>query len=64
MDIFFEKEGTTRTIRFSGSVCSLLKRFNLNPEEVIVVRNDDAVLESDILYDGDTVRILSVISGG
>jgi len=42
----------------------LLEKFSLNPEAHIVVANERLVTEDSKLSDGDSVRIIRVISGG
>ena len=51
-------------IEGSRRVDALLKELDLNPEQVLVVRNDD-LLTRDIMVRGDdTVEIVTAISGG
>ncbi len=63
--LHLEKTAETKTLNFSGkTVQELLTQLKLNPETVLVVRNNE-VLTSDIsLRNKDTLQILSVISGG
>jgi len=46
------------------TVGQLLKRLNLIPESVLVLRGDELVTEDEALKDTDTVEIRPVISGG
>ena len=64
MDIFIEKTQQSKKKTFKGKVVALLTELDINPEEVLVTRNDELVTEQDTLSDSDTVTILSVISGG
>jgi sulfur carrier protein len=48
----------------SLTVLQMLKRVDLLPESVLVVRNDKLVTEDQRLEPGDKVKIVSVISGG
>jgi sulfur carrier protein ThiS len=64
MRVFIEKEGKTEVIKFNGSVKKLLLTLKINPEIVIVVRDNELVTEDDKLNDKDVIKILSVISGG
>jgi sulfur carrier protein ThiS len=64
MKVFIEKQSKEMTIRFSGSVEKLLKKLRINHEEVLVVR-DGALLTKDTKLQGnDSIRLLSVVSGG
>lgn len=56
----------TREVDVDGpcSVSSLLKRLELNPESVLVIRNDELVTREARLDDTDRVEIRPVISGG
>jgi len=63
--IYFEKDRTTQKINFIGkTVADLLKHLELNPEKVLVVRNEEVLTEDEVLNDQDKVEFLSVISGG
>ncbi len=42
----------------------LLKRLDLLPEAVLVIRGNDLVTEDELLKDDDTIEIRPVISGG
>ncbi len=64
MRVIIERTGEEKTLRFSGSVKSLLDRLGINPEEVIVAREGRLLTLRDRARDKDTVRILPVISGG
>ena len=48
----------------SMTVRQMLKRVDLLPESVLVVRNGKLVTEDQRLEPGDEVKIVSVISGG
>ena len=64
MEIKIEKDSTTEKISFSGTVKELLSKLEINPETVLVVRNDEVITEDEKLDDQDSLDILSVISGG
>ncbi|MDK2849399.1 MAG: sulfur carrier protein [Candidatus Woesearchaeota archaeon] len=65
MKVFLEKEGKYLDVEFKGkTVPDLLKQLNLNPQEVVVVKNDEIVLGDEPMSEQDDVKILSVISGG
>ena len=64
MQIKNEKNNSTEKISFSGSVKELLEKLNINPETVLVVRNNEVITEDENLDDDDSLEILSVISGG
>ncbi len=46
------------------SVRNLLRELKLNPEEVIVLKNGQAVTEDEKINKDDEVEIIRVISGG
>jgi sulfur carrier protein ThiS len=48
----------------SLTVMQVLKKIELLPESVLVVRNGKLVTEDQRLAPGDEVKIVSVISGG
>lgn len=45
-------------------VKEVLKELNLNPETVLVVREDELLTEDTQLYESDNIKIIHVISGG
>ncbi len=64
MNVFIERDSSTKKLKFSGTVLQLLQKLKLNPTAVLVARNNSLVTESDKLSDKDEIKILSVISGG
>ncbi len=60
-----EREKSTDVVTLEGSsVSELLKHLQINPETVLVVRENEVLTEDEALKDNDSVKILSVISGG
>ncbi len=60
-----EREHTTQDVTLTGkTLIDLLKQLKINPEVVIVVRNNEVITEDEILNDNDTIELLSVVSGG
>lgn len=64
MELFIEKDNTRKAIKFSGTVAKLLVKLRINPESVVVVKNNEIVTEDETLSDSDSVELLSVVSGG
>ena len=64
MDIYIEKDNRNIELKESLAVKDLLKKLSINPQTVLVVKNDEIVLHDEMLSEKDTVKILSVISGG
>ena len=64
MDVFIERKKQTINLKFTGTVNQLLKKINQNPESVLVVVNNELVTNDYKLKNSDSVKILSVISGG
>ncbi len=46
------------------TVEKLLNLMNINPEEVVVLRDKIPITEDDIVHDGDLLEIIRVVSGG
>lgn len=42
----------------------LLEKLDINPVEVILSRDNELITDDEELRDNDTIKILSVISGG
>ena len=68
MKVFIEKEQRDLTLKFIGTVKELLSKLDINPETVIVTKligDESELLTEDVkLDDIDSVKILSIISGG
>lgn len=46
------------------TLSSTLKKLRIHPTEVIAVRDGEMITEDEILRDGETIRLIPVISGG
>jgi len=64
MDVFIEKTKVEKKIIYAGTVKGLLLKLKINPETVIVTRENTIITEEDTLKDKDKIKIISVISGG
>lgn len=55
-----------REIEVEGrrQVRDLLRELDLNPESVLVIRDGNMLTRDDTVESGDTIEILSAISGG
>jgi sulfur carrier protein len=63
--VFNEKEQTTEQVNFAGNlVKELLQHLKINPETVLVIKNNEVVTEDEPLQQSDSLELLSVISGG
>jgi sulfur carrier protein ThiS len=51
-------------VRAGSTLLDALKKLEILPESVICVRDGDLVTEDTILKDGETIKLVSVISGG
>jgi sulfur carrier protein ThiS len=64
MKVFIEKKNKKLDIKFKGSGIMLLRKLKINPEEVIMVKNNALISFDETVLDKDTIKILSVVSGG
>jgi sulfur carrier protein ThiS len=46
------------------SVKDAMRKLDLSLEGFLVVRNDELITEREMLFDGDEVKVIAVISGG
>ena len=55
-----------KTLEMSGgrNVETLLRELALNPEQVLVIRDNELLTRDIVIRDNDTVEILRAISGG
>mgnify|MGYP001823576919 FL=1 len=47
-----------------ASVKDVLKRLDIIPETVLVIRDGELLLKTDLVTDADTIELRPVISGG
>jgi sulfur carrier protein ThiS len=64
MDIYIERSKKSLSLEFSGKISEVLDRLGILPEEVLVVKNGVLVTEDEFVEQTDSLRLLSVISGG
>ncbi|MCK4669912.1 MAG: MoaD/ThiS family protein [Nanoarchaeota archaeon] len=65
MKIIIKKAGKKEiTKKFSGTGKKLLEELKINPEEVLILKNNELVDVDARLTDNDNIEILSVVSGG
>jgi sulfur carrier protein ThiS len=46
------------------TLLAALQKVQILPESVIATRGGEMILDDEILRDGDTIRLIAVISGG
>ena len=51
-------------VRPGMTLLASLQKISILPESVIATREGEMILEDEILKDGQTVKLISVISGG
>jgi sulfur carrier protein ThiS len=61
--IFIEKENKRLSVK-AKDIDELIRKLNINKEEVIIVKNNELTPRNEKLNDNDEVKFLSVISGG
>lgn len=64
MRILLQHPKRETEIKGPRTVGQLLKRLNLLPEAVLVLRGDELVTEDEALKEEDMIEIRPVISGG
>ena len=61
--VFIEKENKT-VIAKGNTIKEILEKLNINPEEVLTVKNNELVTLETKISEKDSIKLLSVISGG
>jgi sulfur carrier protein len=51
-------------VRAGMTLLDALKKSNIVPESVIATRDGEMILEDEILREGDSIKLIAVISGG
>jgi sulfur carrier protein ThiS len=68
MKVYIEKDSKSLDIKIIKNQKidgkKLLEKLKINPSSVILVKNDEVVLEDEIFTEKDSIKILSVVSGG
>lgn len=64
MKVYIEKEDKTIDLAFKGSAQQLLKKLQINPVTVIVVRDNTLITLDTKLQLSDSITIKPVLSGG
>jgi len=64
MKVFIEKENKEIEHPTACTGLELLQKLNINPNTVLLMKNDEIVLAEDLLPEDAIVAILSVVSGG
>ena len=61
--VFIEKEN--KSVSIEANTCNeVLTKLNINPETVLLARNNELILLETKLNNNDELKLLSVISGG
>lgn len=61
--VFIERGNKTKNINASN-IKSLLENLKINPETVLIVKNNELTTTNSKLNPKDKIKLLSVISGG
>lgn len=64
VNVFYDRENLKKTLEIKGTVKDLLEKLKINETTVIVARDDKVLLSSEKLKENDSLKILSVVSGG
>ena len=65
IQVTFEKDHSIKNVSIEGNtILDLLNQLSINPETVLVVKNNEVLTEHEILSENDCLELLSVISGG
>ena len=63
IDVFIERINK-HTIIKAQTIQEIMKKLEINPQTVIIVKNNELITEDEPIKDNDKVKFLSVISGG
>ena len=64
--VYVDSKDKNLKIELDGKplVSELLKKLKINPVTVLISRDNELILEDEVLKENDEIKILSVISGG
>ncbi|MEK6907329.1 MAG: thiamine biosynthesis protein ThiS [Nanoarchaeota archaeon] len=63
VNVFIERENKKTNVK-ARNAKEIMSILNINPETVLLVKNNELILAEDNLNDNDELKLLSVISGG
>lgn len=63
VNVFIERENKVANVK-ARSAKEAMQLLNINPETVLIVRNNELILAEESLNEKDELKLLSVISGG
>ena len=63
VNVFIERENKTTNIK-AKTAKQIMEILKINPETVLIVKNNELILSDDLLKDDDELKLLNVISGG
>lgn len=61
--VFIERENETKQVK-ARNMKEILQKLNINPEEVLTIKNNELVTLDTEVSEKDSIKLLSVISGG
>ena len=66
MKIFLEKDNKTIDFEITEEklILDVLKELDIAIESVIILKNDQVTIEEDSVVNTDSLKVLSVVSGG
>lgn len=64
MRVFLKREGAVREIAGSHTVKEILKRLDINPESVLVIRDKKILTPDVVVKEDEEIEVWPVISGG
>ena len=64
VQVYIDKEDSTKEFSFTGLVSDLCTQIQLNQEEIIVTRDGELLLANEKVENSDYIKILYVLSGG
>ncbi|MEK6934723.1 MAG: MoaD/ThiS family protein [Nanoarchaeota archaeon] len=63
INVFIERENKNKTIE-AKNFNELFNNLNIDPNTVIITRNNELITDKAKLNNNDEIKLLSVISGG
>ena len=63
IEVFIERKNEKKKVN-AKSIPEIMKKLSINPETIIIVKNNKLITEDEPLKENDRIKFLSVISGG
>ena len=63
INVYLERINKYETV-YADTISEILQKLKINPQTILITKNNNLITEDAKLQDNDKIKFLSVISGG